>query len=360
MHTSHVKTLSLTDSIRGFYDALRLPVFAPSYTDSNGTIYELECDPLWTTSLGKDIIIVDIDTRVPTGFNQVFNNRTMDWERLGDGKYMDVDVGLTSEAVLNHYFYAQIHGYDYKFYQAEKIPDHHDSWVKVHGVAELLHEYRFVIFIDADAVIHHLEVPMEWLFNRWNITANTSIAMPVDVERDDCVTCDSKGKIMMNTGFIIAQQLDRTFDIFDAWMNCTDEKRYPGCAEWKTAWAHEQRAFSDYIRYEFDREEDVKEISCFDANGYPEKPDYVRTNCNGDFVRHHWVFKDVAKTAIGNSVMQSITEMLQKQILKEKEHIVVNKTKEAEENGEPRLVLDVAVDLSQDPDSRRLRRGMYR
>ena len=155
---------------------------------------------------------------------------------------------------------AQIHGYDYKFYHAQKTPDRWDTWAKVSAIAELLRSnpYRFVIFLDADAVVHHMEVPMEWLFNRWNITTNTSIALPVDVEREDCLTCDTKGKVMLNSGFIVAQQLNRTLEILDAWASCINDERYEGCSNWKWKWAHEQRAFSEYIRYDFDRPEDIR------------------------------------------------------------------------------------------------------
>ncbi|OCL01633.1 hypothetical protein AOQ84DRAFT_383528 [Glonium stellatum] len=332
MHTNESQSPSLKESIQSLYSSIRLPILAPSYTDPNGTLFELPEDPLWTTAFGKDLVIVDIDTRVPTGFNQIFNEKKMDWEKFGDDTVMDTNIELTSEAVINHFLYAQIHGYDYRFYQAAKIPGHHDSWVKVHAVAKLLKSYRFVVFLDADAVVHHLEVPLEWLFNRWQITENTSIALPVDVDREECLTCDTKGKVMLNTGLIVAQQLNRTFEMFDAWTHCTDEKRYPGCGQWKEDWAHEQRAFAEYIRYDFNRSDDVREISCFDANGYPEKPDYVLTNCNGDFVRHHWVYKHASKTAIGNSIVQSVAEILQREILQQKNNTVLNETKTHRKN----------------------------
>ena len=150
---------------------------------------------------------------------------------------------------------AQIHGYDYKFYNAHHMAEHHDTWIKPHVLYELLHSYRFVVFIDADAILQHLEVPIEWLFNRWGITPSTSIAMPWDVQTsengDDHHSEDSKGKLVLNTGFIVAQALPLTFEMLDAWRTCTTEKRYQGCGAWKEMWSHEQRAFSEYVRYDF-------------------------------------------------------------------------------------------------------------
>jgi hypothetical protein len=63
---------------------------------------------------------------------------------------------------------------------------------------------------------------------------------------------------MLNSGFIVAQQLNRTPDILDAWASCTNDERYEGCSNWKWKWAHKQRAFSEYIRYDFDWPEDIR------------------------------------------------------------------------------------------------------
>lgn len=96
---------------------------------------------------------------------------------------------------------------------------------------------------------------MEWLFNRWKITPETSIAMPIDTKEnrngDDKVSCDSKGKTVLNTGVVVAQSLPYTFEMFKAWIECTTDLRYPGCSHWKDRWSNEQRAFSEYIRYDF-------------------------------------------------------------------------------------------------------------
>ena len=141
------------------------------------------------------------------------------------------------------------------------MEDMHDTWVKPHVVQEMLHSYKFVVFIDADATITHLEVPMEWMFNRWNITENTSIALPVDTEQilngDKNASHDSKGNMELNTGVIIAQALPYTFEMLTAWKTCPTERRYEGCGQWKNNWSHEQRAFSEYIRYDFNENNNI-------------------------------------------------------------------------------------------------------
>ncbi|KAL2357383.1 hypothetical protein BJ546DRAFT_308158 [Cryomyces antarcticus] len=100
-----VQPLSLTDSIRELYAPLRLPIDATSYTVLDGTEYTLPGEPIWHKPFGKEICIVDVDTRIPTGINQVFNKSRLDWEKLGDEKFMDAGLGRVSAGVLNHYLY---------------------------------------------------------------------------------------------------------------------------------------------------------------------------------------------------------------------------------------------------------------
>lgn len=150
---------------------------------------------------------------------------------------------------------AQIHGYDHKYWHAQKIEGHGDSWIKLHVIRKLLHKHRFVVFMDGDALIQHLEVPVEFLLNRWNISSGTSIAMPVDTRQirdgEGNISLDSKGEVVLNAGVIMAQNLPHTHDMMRAWTECPTELRYPGCGRWKETWSHEQRAFSEYIRYDY-------------------------------------------------------------------------------------------------------------
>jgi hypothetical protein len=110
-------------------------------------------------------------------------------------------------------------------------------------------------------------VPLEFLFNRWDISPNkTSIAMPVDTRQlsDDGevnISTDSKGNVVLNSGVVVLQNLPYTHEILQAWAECTSEKRYPGCGQWKGRWSHEQRAFSEYIRYDFNPQGDNMVVS---------------------------------------------------------------------------------------------------
>lgn len=267
------------------------------------------------------VLIVDIDTRVPTGSNEILNPSTLDWESLAMSGGQ-----LVSAAVMNHYLYAQIHGYDYKLYSARSIPDHYDTWIMPHVFQELVPSYDFVVAMDADVTVSHLEVPLEWMFNRWGITRNTSMALPWDTEEfrnNQSISTDSTGLRVLNTGFVVAQNLPLTHALLAAWKDCTTESRYPGCARWKQEWSHEQRAFSEYIRHDAEfapHPDSIVGIACDDAVGWPGfkqdvHRDYPITECNGNFLRHHTLMKDKVKHSAAASVMQALAQILQHAVL---------------------------------------------
>lgn len=170
----------------------------------------------------------------------------------------------------------------------------HSTWVKPHVLNEMLPEYQFVAFLDGDALVTNLDVPLEWMFNRWGVTEQTSVALPLDVRQGGSTGEDSHGNTEVNTGFVVVQNLPTTFELLEAWRDCTTETRYPGCGRWKEEWSHEQRAFSEYIRYDPEftvNNASIVEISCDDAMGYPGLGDlgWIVDDCRGNFIRHHTI-----------------------------------------------------------------------
>ncbi|KAK4107464.1 hypothetical protein N656DRAFT_720002 [Canariomyces notabilis] len=313
--------VGLGEAISALYEPIKLPVTARTYTDQRGKKFDVGGAEYWNQPLRKEVLIVDMDTRDPGGENGISSTGKIDWESVkAEGP------GLLTVAHVNHFLYSQIHGYDYRFIQAKKIKDHWDSWIKPHVLKELLGAYRFVVFIDADTIVQHLEVPLEFLFNRWNIAPNvTSVALPVDtrqmVEGKENISADSKGRTVLNTGVIVMQNLPLSHAMLRAWQECTTEKRYPGCGQWKTKWSHEQRAFSEYIRYDFNPDgNNIVEIPCNDANGYPGLVGqaWVVDDCKGEFMRHFTVDKNLAKDSTANVLLQGIAEVLQVNFLQYK------------------------------------------
>lgn len=316
------KPPSFGEQLSELYKTIKHPVDSYHYVDPAGMEFKVESTPTWREPLGKDVLIVDMDTRWPDGDNEVFGKTKLNWENVTGNE----GGSMLTASVLNHFMYAQIHGYDYKFYRAESLEGMHDTWIKPYVLSEFLESYRFVVFIDADATIQHLDVPLEWLFNKWGITRKTSIAMPIDTKQilngDKNASCDSKGKVTLNTGFVIAQKLPLTLKMMKAWKECPTEKRYKGCAQWKENWSHEQRAFSEYIRYDFNPDgNNIVEIPCDEAMGYPglkQNHGHILSDCNGRFVRHHTIDKAMTKTSTSDAMLNSLTDIMQKTLMRNK------------------------------------------
>lgn len=201
-----------------------------------------------------------------------------------------------------------IHGYTYHFIHTNPLPDKAAYWTKIPALASTLSPDRceITISIDADASFMNLNLPFEWLLNRWNFTTTTSMALALDPVHE--VNNDARhGRTNLNAGFVIARNNDRTQQILKAWSACPDDNiTYPDCARWKNEWPAEQAAFSEYIRYQFTDEEDIKAIECGDANGYPES----NTDCHGTFIQHHWIKKDLVRPAVVETVMSGFVERL--------------------------------------------------
>jgi hypothetical protein len=335
---------SLRETLLALFSGIKQDIVAPDYVAPDGTRYSarkatwkkpLGGDATWKEPLGKKVLIVDIDTRKPTGRNQILNPKKLDWHNLEPK-----GGGLVTNAITNHYLYAMIHGYDYKFFQAQEIKDHYSTWIRPHIFRELIDDYQFIIAMDADVTISHLEVPLEWMFNRWEVSERTSMAMPWDTEefRDGhSISTDSKGLRVLNAGFVvvqnsqIAQNKSTTQDLLEAWRDCTTETRYKGCGEWKEKWSHEQRAFSEYIRYDFNEDPDtIVPIPCDDAMGWPGfrkevlDPNNTKddiSDCNGNFIRHYTLGKDSVKNAGATGVMQMMSEVIQQNLLADQDEL---------------------------------------
>ncbi|KAL7928178.1 hypothetical protein V8C35DRAFT_326156 [Trichoderma chlorosporum] len=252
-------------------------ITSKSFLADNGEHYKIPDDAYrWKEPLGKRVIILDVDSRSNTNTGEILNHEKPDLSKI---------TGRTA-GFMNHFLYAMIHGYDYRLVRAPDYNDRHGTWVKVPMIKEALKSHDVVVFLDGDAEFVHLHLPIEWLMGLWNITPRTLVAMAEDPDASH--NKDDKGRLLWNTGFIIAQQSDRTQDMFDAWENCPTDDRYPGCDRWLKEWAHEQAAFGYYLRYDYDGPDELRVIPCDHGNGAP----YINNDkCRGVFVRHHWADK---------------------------------------------------------------------
>jgi hypothetical protein len=301
---------SMITVIRELYRPIALPITAQNFTDEDGDVYQLPAEPRFNKPLGKKVLILDIDSRPLNSPGQLMNKEKLEWHNMRP----------LSAGMLSHYMFAMIHGYDYKFIRAPDYPDRWGTWVKVPMMKEALKTHDFIVFMDSDVMFHYPHIPLEWLLNYWNITAETLVAMAIDP--DEPQNYDFRGNRLVNTGFVIAQQSKRTQEMYKAWGECPLETRYENCSKWKFDWAHEQAAFGNYIRYDFDRPEDIKVLPCVEANGAPEAMN--RGGCKGVFVRHFWVDKQLPLKALTDSVMQYFVPRLHAQYHEESANHIVD------------------------------------
>jgi hypothetical protein len=265
--------------------------------------------PRWTESMGERLCIIDLDNRAWDGPNQLWANKVMNWD--------DEDhVHGLSLGVLNHWLYAKIHGYKYYYININEYEDRRTSWKKAPVMAEILKDHDTCIYLDSDAIFHHLDLPFEWLMNYWDIHPDTnSLALAYDPDSDN--NKDMFGQVYLNTGFIIAQNNPRTWDIFKAWETCPDDNTiHADCRNFRLAapgQPTDQGGFGTFIRYDYS--DDIRSLPCTEANGFPES----NSGCNGIFIKHLWTGKDSwIQVAVGEQLPGKYVSLFHEAFLQSK------------------------------------------
>jgi galactosyl transferase GMA12/MNN10 family len=198
---------------------------------------------------------------------------------------------------------AKQHGYDYLRITAPPIPEHYNTWTKVVQLYHIIHKYDIVVLLDADAFFVNSNISVEFLLSRYNFTVNSSLLMPADP--NFARNKDSKGRIALNTGFIIAQNNNLTKHILKKLALCT--KTIPGCDKWKNRWSHEQRSFSDYIRDEMKIGSELIIAPCNELNGFTGSGE----GCSGIFVTNVPTQKHTVVERLQNRMMNTLMTLLE-------------------------------------------------
>lgn len=270
----------------------------PFIREPNGDHIELPPNPRYKKKLGSEILILDLETR-DLKSTEEYKKGEFEWKNLNH----------VSGGVFDHYAYALVHGYDYKFLHANNFEDRHATWIKPSALANHIKDYKFIVFLDADAAFRFMHVPIEWMLNYWDIQPHHSFTMAKDPwdEKEPQYNSDRFNRTYTNTGFMIVQNNENVMPILKDWHECPDDVRYPNCSQWKTPKFHEQSAFGEYIRYDY--EQYIKELDCGEANGYPG---VQISHCQGKFIRHYWFDKSNVKKDFSDNMMQTITLPIQK------------------------------------------------
>ncbi|KAI9150657.1 hypothetical protein HJFPF1_10432 [Paramyrothecium foliicola] len=264
------------------------------FTTEDGMTYRIAKDAYRWPSLGSKILIVDIDTRVDLEEGGIQNPEASDKKKMkgrtaGYLNHMLYGRSPLLQMVANQYLMALvalIHGYNYRLVHPPEYPDRTGAWVKLPILREALKTYEIVMFLDADAIFEHMNLPLEWLLSHWDIGKDTIVALPEDVHNG--ANYDDYGRIFWNAGVILAHKTDRTQELIRRWENCPTEEEFKGCSRWMMKWAAEQAAFNNYIRYAYNTSNEVRMIPCNEANGNT----IAGGDCQGTLVSHWWHDKE--------------------------------------------------------------------
>jgi hypothetical protein len=288
---------SIGEVIRLLYQNLKVAPTEPFIREPNGSHISLPPNPRYKKTLGSDVLILDLETR-PLKSTEEFNRGEYDWR----------NINHVSGGIFNHYTYALVHGYDYKFVQAHEFEDRHATWIKPSALANHIKDYKFIVFLDADAAFRFLHVPVEWMLNHWDVKPHHSFVMAKDPwsAKEPQYNSDRFNRTYTNTGFMIVQNNEQTLPILKAWHECPDDTRYANCSQWKQPRFHEQSAFGEYIRYDY--EQNIMELECGEANGFPG---VEVSNCQGKLIRHYWFDKSNVKIDFRENIMQALTLPIQ-------------------------------------------------
>jgi hypothetical protein len=170
---------------------------------------------------------------------------------------------------------------------------------------------RIVVAIDHDALFWNLDLPFEWLLNRWGFTNETSFAMALDNNWQQ--NHDDHDVLNINAGFIVAQNLPRTHDILRAWDSCpSNATMYPNCRKFIDRWPAEQGAWGTYMRRQFNESTDRIEIPCTEANGFPG----MNTECFGLFIRHFTIDKSKITPGVSASLAQMFFSLIRRSMMR--------------------------------------------
>lgn len=282
------------------------------WSDFGAFNYDLPEKKLWKKPLGDNFCIIDIDNRPWDKEGELWNATHMSWDKGRREKVHGLSLGI-----LNHWLYSKIHGYKYYFIDFVAPTDRRASWAKPAIIREILKHHDACVFMDSDAVIHHLDIPFEWLMNYWGLHPSTnSFALAYDPKHPN--NEDKFGGVYLNTGFIVIQNNKKAFEILDAWEECPEPGgKHPECVDFRTnrpGKPTDQGGFGTFIRYDYPAP-DIISLPCTEANGFPES----HSGCDGKFIQHLWTGKtDWIKILIGKQLPGQFLELFHKKFLEER------------------------------------------
>ncbi|RCI13386.1 hypothetical protein L249_1229 [Ophiocordyceps polyrhachis-furcata BCC 54312] len=303
--------VSQPDLRKLFLEQLWPPSVAPTsqhYRPFGAYNWSLPSPPAWRDSLGEDLCIIDLDNRPFDQPGQIFGPEVMSWDDA-------LGVHGLSLGILNHWLYAKIHGYKYYYVAVQDPPDRRSSWKKPSVLSRILREHDVCVYLDSDAIFPRLDLPFEWLLNYWQLRPeNNSLALALDPDLDN--NKDRLGNLYLNTGFIVAQNNEKTYDILHAWHTCPDQggPYYPECGQFRYNEPGRPTDQAGFRLLSYNYTDDIVQLPCVEANGFPQND----WGCKGQFLRHLWTGKeDQIKVDVGEQLPGPYLRLFHQQYLDE-------------------------------------------
>lgn len=190
--------------------------------------------------------------------------------------------------------------------------------------------------MDSNAIFPHMNLPIEWLMNYWDITPEIAMAMAqepyqwlrkrLNVTQDSLnhseplrswvSGLDTRCRTALNAGVMIIQRSPDTLEMMRRWAECP-VGGYEGCEKLMVNWPAEQGAFTEYVRNEFaDR---VREIPCDEALGYPG----ISIGCSGRLVRHYTSEEGLIRGAMGDTLLERMMGTVQRGMVEQKDKLLM-------------------------------------
>lgn len=88
-------TTAMAELLKVLYRPSVHSITEPSFTDENGTVYNITGEPGFKKSLGKRLLILDVDTRNMTGEGCILNEEGVKWP----------GTEPMTAGILSHYLY---------------------------------------------------------------------------------------------------------------------------------------------------------------------------------------------------------------------------------------------------------------
>lgn len=258
-----------------------------------------------------DICLLNVDTRPLERFTVLGDLDKMQFHSLA--AYNNLFYGIIKLYNFHQYIRFIIdfssalrHRYYYRRITAVPIRGYAPTWVKVTELYKAIQNFSIVVFLDADAYLVHPNISIEFLMDRYNFSINSSLLMAIDPNR--FFNKDSKGRIVLNTGFIIARNTKLTKTILQNLANCSHI--YKACDQWNTKWSFEQRAFSEYFRDQMKLGSELIAAPCNELNGYSSS----RSGCLGLFLSHVWNDKPSIIQRLKRTLLTNLMELLEAEL----------------------------------------------